>query len=993
MSHVTGTVQTVTPALVIGPDSGAAPAGPDLWVADFAYAPPPIGVMKYVILHFTAASLPANNQVEVDLGYDTDVFTAADGTDFWTRPINVFALGGTTVQIRYRRNGAATGAVTLTEYGRGEQHHGEQDPSALSNCDPFLGASPYAEPIYDPLWFCPSAPDWENVACVPTTDFRLPLSRSVGMIVSVDPSTITPGLRVVSTCSVTLIDADIVITAGHCLKGKDASAASASVIFDYATNCDGTRPSGYAGRFFKVRRILAYRYSDPDPTYAAYDYCIMQIQAPPGLTPVPVRHDVPGIGESVFGLHHPNGAIKKLSPPHPGFTTVASSSTTAIEVHHLDVSGGSSGSGVFDTTGRIAGVLSAGGACDLFYFPTATIIPDAAAPPGPPPPSRDVMIVFDRSGSMSLPAGTGNTKMVEADQAAALFVSLVRTDLSNRVGLVSFSTTASSPADFPIAPATLAARTALIGPSPYTTGIVGSLVANGATTIGGGLQAAQAQFPAPGANPRSILLLTDGLQNTPPMIADVAVSLAGIDVDVIGFGTEANLDGTLLAQLADSHHGLYHRAGDPLSLRKFFALAFGDIFEAGILMDPDYVLPKGTPSSAPVPFDVCGEEKVTVVCGWSDATAALRIVVKTPAGASIDAATPGITAAAGTTWAFLRIPLPHAGERDGAWSVVIERPAGDGEFRPPAPEVRFFVSVIATGGPRLAPYPQAAQRWYTGDPINPMAALGYLGGRVGLVDDGKVMMTVSRPDASIGTLLSRAKLGPPATLAADTIPARQATLVTLEAQHGGTPLVGYTETTFEMFDDAAHNHGSFEESGVFGNPQTDLLKTEGNYTFHAVATYGGDCVGSREASWSLHVAVGIDASATTVTSATTGTNPDGTRTGTITVTPADKYGNLVGPGLGGGFTVTPGGSTTTTGSATDNGDGSYTIPVTWNPAAGLPGVTLTQPDRPTVVVTAPGPHPSGTGTATGCSLLGLPWWAVLIVVLLLIVIVLLLLRH
>jgi hypothetical protein len=981
------------PAVVIGPDSGAPPAGPDLWVVDFTYAPPPIGVTKYVILHFTAANLPAHNQVEVDLGYDTDVFTSADGTDFWTRPINVFALGGTTVQIRYRRNGAANGAVTLTEYGRGEQHHGEQDPSALSNCDPFLGATPYAEPIYDPFWFCPGAPDWENVECVPVADFRLPLSHSVGMIVSVDPSTITGSTdRVVSTCSVTLIDADIILTAGHCLGARDATAASASVIFNYATTCGGARPGSYAGHFFKVKRILAYRYRDPDPTYSSYDYCIMQIQAPPGLLPVPVRHDVPGAGESVFGLHHPNGAVKKLSPPHPGFTTVTSSSSTSIQVQHLDVSGGSSGSGVFDTSGRITGVLSAGGACDLFYFPTATIIPDAAAPPGPPPPSRDVMIVFDRSGSMSLPAGTGNTKLVEADQAAALFVSLVRTDMSNRVGLVSFSTAASSPVDFAIAPATLANRTALVGPSPYTTGIVGSLIADGATTIGGGLQAAHAQFPAPGANPRSILLLTDGLQNTPPMIGDVAGSIGGIDVDVVGFGTEASLDGALLAQLAETHHGLYHRAGDPLSLRKFFALAFGDIFETGILMDPEFVLPKGRPSSAPIPFSVCGEEMATVVCGWSDATADLRIVVKTPGDTAVDAATPGVTAASGTTWAFLRIPLPHAGERDGTWAIEIARPGGGGEFPPPSPEVRFFVSVIATGGPRLARYPQAVQRYYTGDPINPMAALGYLGGRAGVVKGAGVTMTVSRPDASVGTILSRAKLGPPSTIAADTIPARQATLVTLEAQ-SGKPVVGYTEMTFEMFDDAAHNHGSFEESGVFGNPQADLLKTEGNYTFHAVATYGGACIGTRETSWSLNVVVGIDPTTTTVTTTTTGTKPDGTRTGTVTVTPHDKYGNALGPGAGSGFTVTPGGGTTVAGTATDNGDGSYTIPVTWNPASGAPGVTLTQPDRPPVVVVEPGPHPSGTGTGTGCSLLGLPWWAVLIIVLLILIVLLLLFKH
>ena len=58
------------------------------------------------------------------------------------------------------------------------------------------------------------------------------------------------------------------------------------------------------------------------------------------------------------------------------------------------------------------------------------------------------MIVFDRSGSMSLDAGTGKTKIEEARDAASLFIQLVRASTGNRVGLVSFSTLPATP--FPI---------------------------------------------------------------------------------------------------------------------------------------------------------------------------------------------------------------------------------------------------------------------------------------------------------------------------------------------------------------------------------------------------------------------------------------------------------------------------------------------------------------------------------------------------------------
>jgi hypothetical protein len=43
MSHVTGTVQAVAPALRLGPDYGPATNPPDTWALDFAYAPAPAG--------------------------------------------------------------------------------------------------------------------------------------------------------------------------------------------------------------------------------------------------------------------------------------------------------------------------------------------------------------------------------------------------------------------------------------------------------------------------------------------------------------------------------------------------------------------------------------------------------------------------------------------------------------------------------------------------------------------------------------------------------------------------------------------------------------------------------------------------------------------------------------------------------------------------------------------------------------------------------------
>jgi hypothetical protein len=67
------------------------------------------------MLHFRDATLTGGDRLEVDLGYDMDVFTAASGPQFYTRPIR-----GDSATIRYIDDGAADGGVTLDRYGRGE---------------------------------------------------------------------------------------------------------------------------------------------------------------------------------------------------------------------------------------------------------------------------------------------------------------------------------------------------------------------------------------------------------------------------------------------------------------------------------------------------------------------------------------------------------------------------------------------------------------------------------------------------------------------------------------------------------------------------------------------------------------------------------------------------------------------------------------------------------------------------------------------------------
>src|SRR5207342_2005520 len=102
-----------------------------------------------LMLHFTNLDFKPGDSLQVQLGYDTDTFTAADGPEFWTRPINVYTTGGS-VQITYLKGGSAIGSVDLDMFGRGERHAAVPDSSGFhygtSNCDPFYVDPVYAEP-------------------------------------------------------------------------------------------------------------------------------------------------------------------------------------------------------------------------------------------------------------------------------------------------------------------------------------------------------------------------------------------------------------------------------------------------------------------------------------------------------------------------------------------------------------------------------------------------------------------------------------------------------------------------------------------------------------------------------------------------------------------------------------------------------------------------------------------------------------------------------
>jgi hypothetical protein len=909
---------------------------------DFVPVPGTLGGPRFVMLHFDNVSLSPNARLTVDLGYGTDVFNASSGSNFWSRPVD-----GSLSPIPIRITGG-TGSARLHEHGSGEPSQTADDPGdpcgSRSNPDPFLHTDPYEEPIFETRLKCNPDFAWQNAACalgtVPAA-VKDRVAAAVGIIVVTHHGH-------VSSCSGTLIAADLFLTARHCLNdptGEDVR--SASVTFGYATDCDGRRPPGHTARFFKVLgEVASGTPPTPDEPPSAVDWVVVRLNAAPGDLPAPLemRDAALMTGEVIFTMHHPNGAVKKTQAGvHGGGPSIVG----------FDYAGGSSGSALFDVNGRLVqGPLSRGGscfapgACGVTYAPLAPIKAALTSPPAPPVP-LDVMLVFDRSGSMAASAPPiGRTKLDEAQDAAALFVQLVREGAGDRLGLVTFSSIASLDAPLGLA---ATAKPVLVGPPPFTGGDIGAISAGGSTSIGAGVGAAILTMGS-GPNDRAILLLSDGLQNTEPLIEEIERFLGSIKLCVIGFGSDAEIDGPLLSRIAREHGGDFTRAVDGLALRKFFGLCFGNIFETGALGDPEFVLGARQAESAPHQFFVCGEERVTLVLGWDDPSTPLRARIRTPSGKLINEKR--IETARGRTWVFWRIALPHNGERDGTWQFVVDRLPVGGEFPAPPPptDVRYFFLIVSAGGPKLAQL-GGPRRVYTGDPIDAMVGLHYSNGTA---PPAEVELTVDVPTIALGQLVMEAGLRRPVT-SPDTVGAFHATLQAVQRQAGGVLPVPRSTIRVPLFDDGGHDDGAMEPDGVYNNRLSDLTRTEGTYHFRAVATYGEGCRATRDAAWSIHVEPGIDPGRSDVTVVDVTDRPDG-RHGTLVIDPRDVYGNPLGPGRGDRFTVSPMPGVSVVGGVKDLGDGSYGVSVVWDGSVTpVPGCVITQPDRNPVTMTPPKP--------------------------------------
>jgi len=189
----------------------------------------------------------------------------------------------------------------------------------------------------------------------------------------------------------------------------------------------------------------------------------------------------------------------------------------------------------------------------------------------------DVMLVMDVSGSMNdrLP-GDRDTKLDAAKEAANMFIDNLNMT-RDRVGISSFSTTATL-------------KSPLINNFAEAKSKINGLKAEGYTNIGDGICKANLEFDAHGRQEDTlwvIILLSDGKANRPPdkdpreYALNQAENSSTMDIRIytVGLGAKSDIDESLLEEIA-GNGGRYYYAPSASDLTDIYTTIAQDLMFA-----------------------------------------------------------------------------------------------------------------------------------------------------------------------------------------------------------------------------------------------------------------------------------------------------------------------------------------------------------------------------------------------------------------------------
>lgn len=496
----------------------------------------------------------------------------------------------------------------------------------------------------------------------------------------------------------------------------------------------------------------------------------------------------------------------------------------------------------------------------------------------------DLVPVLDHSGSMAMSAAASqtSTKIDVLKDATNQLVDMMDASGANQLGLVQFTTTADTLIN--LAPFTATSRA-----SAHTK--INTINPTNLTSIGDGLQHAMTEFTSHAAagHRRVMLLVTDGLENTAPMIAAIRPSIIanGVTVFPLGLGYSYGVDEARLIDLANATGGDYRITDDELIFRKYFIEILGSATDWSVVTDPLFTLAGGQSDSVPVTVTP-GDTAVLFTVYWGGYDNAVKLLLQAPDGQVYDYTSPAYVGA--KRYAIYRIDLDKVpdSQRTGRW--LMKFTADQAALG--ANTVRVSASALAKTNARISAG--------LDKPVILTGDSSHL--RVRLTHDGHAISGATitayydRPTVGFGNVMHD-HAGPIPTITRGPRDARSP--VQLKVAHLretlGKQFMPRTAGTLTLYDDGTHGDAKAND-GIYTGTFADT-KIPGTYVFRFVASdiRVGDVTTSREWAKYLHVIPGSDPHSSDLQTRLAGRSRAGSRY-SVRVIPRDRFGNYLGPG-------------------------------------------------------------------------------------------------
>ena len=521
----------------------------------------------------------------------------------------------------------------------------------------------------------------------------------------------------------------------------------------------------------------------------------------------------------------------------------------------------------------------------------------------------DVVLVLDKSGSMAdLPPGVnaGPTKAAVLKSVVQGFVSeWEQLDAPtgtgaewshDRLGLVFFDSTAAPqtivgadpPANFFLQRGAASAWDAVINQA-------NALTPGSSTSIGAGINAGMQQWKNDPKNDLSMIVVTDGMQNTAPLIQATGTGFLGLDpvaglpqelrkrfipIQTVAFGTPAAVDEDLLRNISLETSGNSYLGTTVTTMYNIFgqtlvALLKGNTASLATSREGTYT---GQVPTAPVPVEVDhSAQRVVFSVQWPPPTRNALDLDVYPPGASVPAAP---TSSKKTAQASIQTFDLKPGDA-GGWNVRVKRGVKSGDAVPYALNVLFLE--------RHLDYQFTLTNLHavTGDTLGIRVVVDWDGKPVTGLPDGAIRARVLRASDGIGTILHNTRRDVPSGNTTTPAGDIQTPLDAKIASFKGSSLLERI-TPKEVATIALKEEGKGVYSGTFSD-----TKVPGTYAFEAILDWNNERNGHvhREERIEEALKVRADPSKTEVkiTAPTNGTS-------LVNVTPRDSYGNYLGPG-------------------------------------------------------------------------------------------------